>query len=84
MFIEHYLNIQPSEPHVYSRTDAFTLSGFTTAFKSALNERNSVGHRAAVSAVCVRDRERSQTRAPNALSALVNKAFKVIVSCLTV
>ncbi len=24
----------------------------------------------------------SQTRAPNALSALANKAFKIIVSCL--
>ncbi len=29
--------------------------------------------------VCVR-----KTRAPNALSALANRAFKVIVSCLTV
>ncbi len=30
-----------------SRTDAFTLSGFTTAFKAALNERNTTGHRVA-------------------------------------
>ncbi len=34
--------------------------------------------------VCARDRESSETRAPNALSALANKAFKAIVSCLTV
>ncbi len=31
----------------YSRTDAFTLSGFTTACKAALDERNSTGHRVA-------------------------------------
>ncbi len=30
---------------IYSRTDTFTMSGFTTAFKAALNERNSMGHR---------------------------------------
>ncbi len=42
-FIEHSIIIRPSEPHIYSRTDAFTLSGFTTAFKAALNERNSTG-----------------------------------------
>ncbi len=33
--------------HIYSRTDTFTLSGFTTAFKAALNERKSTGHRVA-------------------------------------
>ncbi len=32
----------------------------------------------------VRARESSQTRAPNALSALANKACKLHVSCLTV
>ncbi len=33
---------------IYSRTDAFTLSGFTTAScKAALNDRNSTGHRVA-------------------------------------
>ncbi len=31
-----------------------------------------------------RDRSSSETHAPNAVSALANKAFKVIVSCLTV
>ncbi len=36
------------------------------------------------SVACVRDRESSQTRATNVLCALANKAFKVIVSCLTV
>ncbi len=36
------------------------------------------------SVACVRDHESSQTRAPNVLCALTNKAFKVIVSCLTV
>ncbi len=57
-FIEHYIVIRPSDPHIYiyiyidyiyiySQTDAFTLSGFTTAFKAALNERNSTGHRVA-------------------------------------
>ncbi len=46
-FIEHYIIILPSEPHVYSCTVAFTSSGFTTAFKAALNERNSTGHRVA-------------------------------------
>ncbi len=44
-FIEHSIIIRPSEPHIYSRSDAFTLSGFTTAFKPALNEWNSMGHR---------------------------------------
>jgi len=44
-FIELYIIIRPSEPHLYNRTDAFTLSGFTTAFKAALNDRNSTGHR---------------------------------------
>ncbi len=34
--------------------------------------------------VCSRDLESSETHAPNTLSALANKAFKVIVSCLTV
>ncbi len=34
--------------------------------------------------VCARDRESSEMHVPNALSALTNKAFKVIVSCLTV
>ncbi len=34
--------------------------------------------------VCVRAIARPLRRAPNALSALANKAFKVIVSCLTV
>ncbi len=34
--------------------------------------------------VSARDRKISQTCAPNALSALANKAFKVTVSCLTV
>ncbi len=50
-FIEHYIFIRPPDPHIYiyiySQTDAFTLSGFTTAFKAALNERNSTGHRVA-------------------------------------
>ncbi len=32
---------------IYSRTDAFTLSGFTTAFKAALNEQDSTRHRVA-------------------------------------
>ncbi len=32
--------------------------------------------------VCAHDS--SETRAPNVLSALANKAFEVIVSCLTV
>ncbi len=44
-FIERYIIIRLSEPHVYSRTDVFTLSGFTTAFKAALNERNRTGPR---------------------------------------
>ncbi len=35
-----------------------------------------------LTAVSTVDRESSQTRTPNALSALANKAFKVIVSCL--
>ncbi len=39
-FIEHFIIIRPSEPHIYSHTDTFTLSEFTTAFKAALNERN--------------------------------------------
>ncbi len=46
-FIEDFIIIQLSEPHIYSRTGAFTLSGFTSAFKAALNERNSTGHRVA-------------------------------------
>ncbi len=46
-FIEHSIIIRLSEPHLYIRTDAFTLSGFTTAFKVGLNERNSTGHRVA-------------------------------------
>ncbi len=54
-FIERSIIIRPSEPHIYSRIDAFVwihihiqdLSGFTSAFKAALNERNSTGHRIA-------------------------------------
>ncbi len=56
-FIEHSIIIRPSEPHlfiiiplephIYSHTDAFTLSGFTTACKAALNDWNSTGHRVA-------------------------------------
>ncbi len=34
-FIEHSIIIRPSETHIYRRTDAFTLSGFTTAFKAS-------------------------------------------------
>ncbi len=100
---------------MYSRTNAFTLSGFKSAFKAALNDWNSTGHRvsyiimtglmhsqrrrrrndlhssetgAAVSAVCVCvcvcvcAIARAPRRASNSLSALANKAFKVIVSCL--
>ncbi len=33
--------------YIHSCTDAFTLSGFTTIFKAALNDRNSTGHRVA-------------------------------------
>ncbi len=36
-----------SEPYIYSQTNAFTFSGFITAFKAALNEQNSTGHRVA-------------------------------------
>ncbi len=43
-FIEHSIIIRPSEAHIYSRTDAFILSGFTTTFKAALNEWKSTGH----------------------------------------
>ncbi len=47
-FIERSIIMRPSEPHIYiyiyiyiySQTDAFAWSGFTTAFKAALNERN--------------------------------------------
>ncbi len=46
-FIERSVIILPSDPHIYSRTDSFTLSGFTIAFKAALNGRNSTGHRVA-------------------------------------
>ncbi len=48
-FIEHFIIIGPSEQHILfiDETDAFTLSLFTTAFKAALNERNSTGHRVA-------------------------------------
>ncbi len=47
-FLERYIIIiRPSKPHIYSRTDAFTLSGFTSACKAALNDRNSTGHRVA-------------------------------------
>ncbi len=42
-FIEHSIIIQPSEPHIYSWTYTFTLSGFTTELKAALKERNSTG-----------------------------------------
>ncbi len=42
-FIDQYIIIQSSEPHVYSQTDSFTLSGFTSAFKAALNERKQHG-----------------------------------------
>ncbi len=54
-FIERSIIIRPSEPHIcvyiyiytHSCTDAFTLSGFRTAFKAALNEWDSTGHRVA-------------------------------------
>ncbi len=88
---------------IYNRTNAFTLSGFTTAFKAALNEWNTTGHRVVYIIITHRngeminlkihwscrqcsghDRASSDTCAPNALSALASKAFKVIVSCLTV
>ncbi len=46
-FIEHFIIMRLSELHIYSQTNAFTLSGFTTAFKAVLNERNGTGHRVA-------------------------------------
>ncbi len=34
-FIEHFIIIGLSEPHLQSRTDAITLSGFTAAFSDS-------------------------------------------------
>ncbi len=47
-FIELSIIIRPSEPHIgYIAELTPALSGFTTAFKAALNERNTTGHRVA-------------------------------------
>ncbi len=35
VFIEYFINIGLSEPHLYSRTDPITLSGFTAAFSDS-------------------------------------------------
>ncbi len=77
------------EPAIFSRTDAFTLTGF----KAVLNDRNSTGRR--VSDIIMTGLMHSETekwfpfisaralrRAPNVLSARANKAFKVTVSLM--
>ncbi len=82
------------EPAIFSRTDAFTLSGF----KAALNEGNSTGRRVSynhdgfnaltetekwfpfISAVDAS--ARALRRTPNVLSARANKVFKVTVSLM--
>ncbi len=67
-FIERSVIIRASEPRAYSQTDAFTLSGFKSAFKAALNDRNSTGHR--VSYIIMTGLMHSQRRRNDTRSSL--------------
>ncbi len=72
-FIDHYIIIRPSESHIYSWTDAFTLLGFTTAFKATLNERNHDGFNAL-----------TETEKENGFAFILNRSCRQWCVCVCV